>query len=59
MSEEIGLFSESRSGIQRIEINQDEQTIIETEINFTEEGSLDWTKIILKNKKQIPQEVTL
>lgn len=51
MSEEIGLFSESRSGIQRIEINQDEQTIIETEINFTEEGSLDWTKIILKKQE--------
>ena len=48
MSDELNLFSEKRSGKQEVEIMQNNQTIIETEINFTED--FDWTKIILKKQ---------
>jgi len=50
MSEELDIFSEPHSGIQKVEITQNNQTIIETEINFTEED-IDWTKIILKKQE--------
>jgi hypothetical protein len=50
MSEELDIFSEPRSEIQKVEILQNNKTIIETEINFTEE-SFDWTKIILKKQE--------
>lgn len=50
IAQELELFSESRSEVQKVEIKQNNETIIETEINFTKEDDFDWTKIILKKQ---------
>jgi uncharacterized integral membrane protein len=49
VSEEFNLFSERRSGPQRVEILEDNKKIIETEVNFTD--NFDWTKIKLKKQE--------
>lgn len=51
MSEELELFSEPRSGAQKLEILENNKTIVETEINFSEEIGFDFTEIILKKQE--------
>lgn len=52
VSEELSIFSEPRSEFQKVEILQNNQTIIETEINFTLNTKFDWTKIIIKKQEE-------
>jgi len=48
VAEEFNLISESSTEKQRVEILENNKTIIETEINLT--NDFDWTKIILKKQ---------
>ena len=49
IAEQLNPFSELYSGIQRVEILKDNKTVIETEVNFTD--NFDWTKVILKKQE--------